>query len=83
MASASTYNEIPGTQENPTHSPSTSIEMLTTGDQRTHDHMAKRPMASEILSHSLSLNDPDNPMVWPLHRKLYVSLCGYVCAASV
>jgi hypothetical protein len=45
--------------------------------------MAQEPMASDILSHSLSLSDPDNPMFWPIHRKLYVSLCGYLCAASV
>lgn len=81
MASASSYGEIPGTHESPNHSHTNSIEMLTTSDQ--HDSHWQKPMASDILSHSLSPSDPDNPMAWPIHRKLYVSLCGYLCAASV
>jgi hypothetical protein len=40
-------------------------------------------MASEILSHSLSPSDPDNPMNWPLYRKVYVSSCGFLFAAPV
>ena len=83
MASASSYGEISGTHESPTGSHTNSIEMLTANDQHIHHGMAQEPMASEILSHSLSPSDPDNPMAWPIHRKLYVSLCGYLCAASV
>jgi hypothetical protein len=83
MASTSSHADTPAAHENPTNSPTNSIEMLMTSDQHTQDHLIKQPMASEILSHSLSPNDPDNPMVWPLHRKIYVSLCGYLCAASV
>jgi hypothetical protein len=36
-----------------------SIEMITSSDQ---PHLAQQTMASGVLSHSLSLNDPDNPM---------------------
>ena len=83
MASASSYGEISGTHGSPNGSHANSMEMLTASDQHTRDQMAQKPMASDILSHSLSPSDPDNPMNWPIHRKLYVSLCGYLCAASV
>jgi hypothetical protein len=83
MASASSYNQVIDTHGSISGSPANSIEMLTTDNQNTHDLMTPTPMASEILSHSLSPSDPDNPMAWPTHRKVYVSLCGYFCAASV
>ena len=83
MASASSYGEIPGTHGSPTGSHTNSMEMLTARDQHTRNQMAQETMTSDILSHSLSPSDPDNPMAWPMHRKLYVSLCGYLCAASV
>jgi hypothetical protein len=57
-----------------------SIEMITSSDQ---PHLAQQTMASGVLSHSLSLNDPDNPMNWLLYRKIYVSSCGFLFATSV
>jgi hypothetical protein len=51
--------------------------------QSSQAHLAQKPMASEILSHSLSPSDLDNPMNWPLYRKVYVSSCGFLFAAPV
>lgn len=83
MASASIHNEVSNTHGSPFGSPTNSIEMLTAGHQDTRNEVTQQPMASEVLSHSLSPSDPDNPMAWPTHRKVYVSLCAYLCAASV
>jgi hypothetical protein len=75
---------VPGKMAEPqkTLAPSSagSIEMITSSDQF---HLAQQPMASGVLSHSLSPKDPDNPMNWPLYRKIYVSSCGFFFAASV
>lgn len=40
-------------------------------------------MASAQLSHSMDEKDLENPMNWPLHRKLYTSLVAWLCAATV
>lgn len=26
-----------------------------------------------MMGHTMSLKDPDNPLVWPIHRRVYVS----------
>lgn len=79
MATISSHDEASATHD----SHSNSIEMHTPSDQLLHDGTSQKPMASAILSHSLSPDDPNNPMNWPLYRKIYVSLCGYLFAASV
>lgn len=33
--------------------------------------------------HGLPLNDPDNPMNWPLPRRLFVSLVAWLFTAAV
>ncbi|KAK4561546.1 hypothetical protein LTR86_004225 [Recurvomyces mirabilis] len=58
-------------------------------EQCTDDDLVKSPvgrntvLASELLSHSMPRTDPNNPMNWPLHRKLYTSLCAWLFAAAV
>lgn len=79
MATISSHDEASATHD----SHSNSIEMHTPSDQLLHDGSSQKPMASALLSHSLSPDDPNNPMNWPLYRKIYVSLCGYLFAASV
>jgi hypothetical protein len=49
----------------------------------TKDTHAEPMLASEILSHSMPTTDPDNPMNWPLHRRLYTSVCAWLFAAAV
>jgi hypothetical protein len=39
--------------------------------------------AAEMLSHSMPPTDPDNPMNWPLHRRVYVSSVAWVFAFAV
>jgi hypothetical protein len=71
-------------QESPPPSIVGSVKMITSRSQLAQDEQhQQQPMASEVLSHSLSPSDPDNPMNWPLYRKIYVSLCGFLFAASV
>lgn len=40
-------------------------------------------MTSTILSHTLGANDPDNPMNWPTHRKVYASAVAWAMAFTV
>ena len=40
-------------------------------------------MTSEILSHTLGANDPENPMNWPLHRRLYASAVSWAFGFAV
>lgn len=47
------------------------------------DEHGEPMLASHVLSHSMSSTDPENPMNWPLHRKLYTSACAWAFAASV
>lgn len=79
MATFSIPDQMVEPQKNLTPSIAGSIEMITSSDQF---HLAQRPMASDVLSHSLSPNDPDNPTNWSLYRKMYVSSCGFLFAAS-
>jgi hypothetical protein len=69
-------------QKHPTLSIAGSTEMISPIGDQALNHPLYQPMASEILSHSLSPVDPDNPMNWPLYRKVYVSSCGFLFAAS-
>jgi len=43
-------------------------------------HVAK---SGEILSHSLSSNDPENPMNWHIHRRIYASSVAWFFAFAV
>ncbi|KAF2690585.1 MFS general substrate transporter [Lentithecium fluviatile CBS 122367] len=36
-----------------------------------------------MLSHTLDVNDPDNPMNWPTHRRLYASAVAWAMAFTV
>ncbi|KAF2258697.1 MFS general substrate transporter [Lojkania enalia] len=45
--------------------------------------MPTGPITSNLLSHTLSADDPDNPMNWPTHRRLYASAVGFVMAYTV
>ncbi|KAM0716252.1 hypothetical protein Q7P37_007697 [Cladosporium fusiforme] len=83
MATASLHDDASAAHRSPARSPTDSMEMLRTGDHSANDGVPQGAMASDILSHSLSPNDPDNPMNWPLYRRIYVSLCGYIFALSV
>jgi hypothetical protein len=40
-------------------------------------------MPSKMPSHMLAANDPDNPMNWPLHRRLYASFVAVCMAFAV
>ncbi|KAK3068334.1 hypothetical protein LTR53_014183 [Teratosphaeriaceae sp. CCFEE 6253] len=40
-------------------------------------------LASELLSHPMPVDDPNNPMKWPLHRKIYTSASAWLFAAAV
>lgn len=40
-------------------------------------------ISSEMPSHMLAANDPDNPMNWPMHRRLYVSFVAAWMAFAV
>ncbi len=40
-------------------------------------------LASAQLSHPMDETDLENPMNWPLHRKLYTSFAAWLCAAAV
>jgi hypothetical protein len=83
MASLPKPGEHLETQDSPSPSIAGSTEMMTLSGRRAHADLAQQPMASEVLSDSLSSSDPDNPMNWPLYRKVYVSSCGFLFAASV
>jgi hypothetical protein len=83
MTALSLQGEHFETQKSPVPSIAGSIEMILSNDQPSHANLTQQPMASEVLSHSLSPSDPDNPMNWPLYRKIYVSSCGFLFAASV
>lgn len=83
MSSWSHEDEITGTNGSPAQSRVDSTEMLRMTAHPNQDQHSKQTMASEILSHSMSPNDEDNPMNWPLHRKLFLSLCAWLAAASV
>jgi hypothetical protein len=49
----------------------------------TH-HSPETPMnASAALSHSMPSDDLDNPMNWPLHRKLYTTACSWFYAFAM
>lgn len=52
-----------------------SIEMQKT--------MPAGPTTSNMLSHTLAANDPDNPMNWPAHRRLYASAVAFAMAFAV
>ena len=45
--------------------------------------MPKGPMTSNMLSHTLAANDPDNPMNWPTHRRVYASAVAWAMAYTV
>jgi hypothetical protein len=83
MADLPVHNDHLETQKTPSSSTAGSAEMMTSSGRQAHADLAQQPMASEVLSHSLSPSDPDNPMNWPLYRKVYVSACGFLFAASV
>lgn len=52
-------------------------------DGRDNDLDNKGQMTSQVLSHSMSPEDPANPMNWGLHRKLYASAVAWTFAATV
>jgi hypothetical protein len=41
------------------------------------------PKLPGAIGHHLPANDPDNPMSWPLTRKIYVSLVSWLFTAAV
>ena len=79
----SAWAEHHESQESPPPSIVGSVKMIMSRSELAQDEQQQQTMASEVLSHSLSPSDPDNPMNWPLYRKIYVSSCGFLFAASV
>lgn len=51
--------------------------------ERGSGEMPKGPVTSNMLSHTLSANDPDNPMNWPTHRRVYASAVSWAMAFAV
>jgi MFS family permease len=45
--------------------------------------MQKGPITSNMLSHTLGADDPDNPMNWPQHRRLYASAVSWAMGFTV
>jgi len=45
--------------------------------------MISTELEANHASHSLARNDPDNPMNWPLHRKMYASAASWFFAFAV
>ena len=46
-------------------------------------HSASSPVKESSGHHMLSPNDPDNPMAWPLWKKVYASTAAFACAFTV
>ena len=67
---------MPGTHELPPSQPPT---MHTTSSNELHAHA--KPAASS--GHMLAMNDPDNPMAWPLWKKVYTSWAAFLFAFTV
>jgi hypothetical protein len=42
-----------------------------------------KPAPPSAIGHHLPANDPDNPMNWPMTRRIYVSLVSWVFTAVV
>ncbi|KAK3645476.1 hypothetical protein LTR22_014738 [Elasticomyces elasticus] len=67
-----------------TADPSENLLKEPMGQRGSIDGQHNEPVsASEMLSHSMPLSDPFNPMNWPLHRKIYTSFCAWLFAAAV
>ncbi|KAK5717389.1 hypothetical protein LTR15_009283 [Elasticomyces elasticus] len=67
-----------------TADPSENLLKEQMGQRGSIDGQHNEPVsASEMLSHSMPLSDPFNPMNWPLHRKIYTSFCAWLFAAAV
>ena len=64
-----------------------SMRETTTSSTQMHGMMeGKMPnnlSTSAILSHQLSPTDPDNPMNWPLYRRVYASAVSWAFAFVV
>ena len=58
-----------------------SMEHMIPSEQQGHH--SEEPMASAMLSHSMDPKDLENPMNWPLHRKIYTSAVAWMFAAAV
>ncbi|KAK3706401.1 hypothetical protein LTR37_012779 [Vermiconidia calcicola] len=47
------------------------------------EHADAPMLASSVLSHSLPANDPASPQNWPLHKKIFTSLQGWLFGFTV
>lgn len=45
--------------------------------------MPAGPMTSNMLSHTLGADDPDNPMNWPSYRRIYASAVAWAMGFTV
>lgn len=60
------------------------IDPMMAHDERADKQkMSEIPMSSNPVSHTLSPNDPDNPMNWSLHRRLYTSAVAWAMGFTV
>ena len=50
---------------------------------RASMEMPKDMATASTPSHTLGVDDPANPMNWPLHRKLYTSAVSWAMAFAV
>jgi hypothetical protein len=53
------------------------------GSVETNKMSATEPMTSNPTSHMLGANDPDSPMNWPTHRRIYASAVAWAMAFTV
>lgn len=63
--------------------PKTIERRPSTDEMLPGDQNHEPPMASQQLSCCMDEHDLENPMNWPLHRKLYTSLVAWMFAAAV
>jgi hypothetical protein len=55
---------------------------MSLDEERGMKHLAE-PVAPNIAGHHLPMNDPDNPMNWPLQRKIFASTAAWLFTAVV
>ena len=57
--------------------------MMAHEESADMQQMSESPMIATPPSHTLSPNDPDNPMNWAMHRRLYTSAVAWVMGFTV
>ena len=88
MATSHSHQEMPGTgSQNTTngtmnHSHDEMPSTMHTNSSSDGHQMPKKP-GGGATHHMLAPDDPDNPMAWPLWRKLYVSIAAFWFAFTV